>query len=131
MKFTLADGTYAHLRAIVQTSDYRCDYLQQPPNAAEEIKRIAKMHTPSNCWPSAPLVLLCANLELLDGPMESRKLPSILCVGHFVSYRKREGKTPKATFLYLVWMQNEFLPYLNPENESLFRNIDWNKYIVA
>jgi len=42
MKFTLDDGTYAHLCGIIQTANYRQDYKEFPPDATQEVKRIAQ-----------------------------------------------------------------------------------------
>jgi hypothetical protein len=131
MKFPLNDGTYAHLWRIVQTSDYRQDYLKVPTSAEDEIKRIAQTYMPASCWRPAPLILIAANNETLMELMRRKDLPAIMCVAEFYSYRKRPNSStkPKAVYLHVVWLQEEFLPYLCPENEARFQQIDWDKYL--
>ena len=129
MKFPLEDGTSAFLKGIVQSSDYRRDYQKIPDDAAEEIKRIAETYLPSSCWRPAPLLLIGANNENLNKLMRSKRLPLILCVGEFVSYRKRRNGSDKAVFLRVVWLQEEFLPYMNACNGAAFRKIEWNSYL--
>ena len=65
MKYTLNDGTLCSLWGIVQTANYRRDYIQLPSDAGEEIRRIAQLHLPSSCWRSAPLLLITADGKVL------------------------------------------------------------------
>jgi hypothetical protein len=128
LKYSLNDGTFAHLHSIIQTSDYRRDYLQQPPNAVDEILRIAKMHLSPNCWRPAPLLMINADPDRIGELMRQRKLPPVMCVGEFVSYRKRSGKSDKAVFLHIVWLQEDLVPHISPNNEAALSQIDWEKY---
>ncbi len=124
MKWPLNDGGFAHLKAILQTDNYRRPYLEMPPNAVEEILRIAKLHMPST-WPKARMVFVGVKNEALNELFWQKKLPPVLCLGEFVSYRDRADGSKKAIFLHIVWIQNDFLPYLNAENEAAFRQVNW------
>ena len=127
MKITLADNTYAHLWGIVQSCDYRRDYLKLPPNAGEEIKRIAQTFQPLT-WRSAPLVLLAAENNALNELMRRKKLPPVMCLGEFVSYRKHDDERTNPLFLHVIWLQEDFAPHMSPENEALFRLIKWDNF---
>jgi hypothetical protein len=129
MKFTLNDGTHVHLWGIVQTANYRRDYIGMPADAEEEIKRIAQLHLPPNCWRSAPLILITADQKKLNELMQSKKLPTIMCVGQFLTYRKRDDAKPKPIYFYVIWLQEEFAPHMSEENEMIFRQINWDNYL--
>ena len=133
MKFRLSDDTYAHLWGIVQTASYRQDYKELPTDAKQDVKRIAQMYMASSCWRRAPLILLTADEETLTNLMRRKQLPTVMCIGEFFSYRRHpDGQTkPKAIYLHLIWLQEEFLPYLSPENEALFQRIDWDRYLPS
>ncbi len=128
LKYLLKDGTFAHLHSIIQTSDYRRDYLKQPPNAVDEIMRIAQKHLAPDCWRTAPLLMLNADLDRLGELMRQRKLPAVMCVGEFLSYRKRDGESNKPVFLHIVWLQNDLVPHMSPENEEALTKIDWDRF---
>jgi hypothetical protein len=125
MKYLLSDGKYAHLKSIVQTSAHLRDYLDLPKDAVEEIKHIAHAHLPSNCWRKAPLVLLGYESNDLNELMRNKKLPPILCIGEFVSYRMHDEQSANASFLYVVWLQDEFAPHMSDGNQTLFKRLDW------
>lgn len=129
MKFTLGDGTFAILNGIVQTRDYRRDYLEIPVDAVNEVMRIAKMHLSGECWMVAPMLFIGENNENLGEMMRRKHLPPILCIGEFLSYRKQEKRLDVATFLHVVWLQDEFLPYMSASNEMLFTKIMWDQYV--
>lgn len=131
MKFSLADGTVAFLNGIVQTGKYHRDYKELPPDAVEEVKRLATLHLPESCWRAAPMLLIGVDPESLNDLMRRKRLPRVMCVAEFVSYRDPSGKLSKPVFLNIVWLQNDFLPYFSPENEAAFRQIEWDKYSVG
>jgi hypothetical protein len=125
MKYLLNDGKYAHLKSIIQTSEHLRDYLDLPKDSVEEIKRIAQAHLTPNCWRKAPLVFIGYESEDLKELMRTKKLPPILCIGEFVSYRMRDEQSANASFLYVVWLQDEFEPHMSDGNQELFKRLDW------
>lgn len=125
MKHSLNDGSFAHLLAIIQNREYRMGYRQPPPDATEEILRIAKGYLPKDNWRSAPLLLIGQEREGLNDLLCTRKLPEVLCVGLFYSVRGGIGKDGKASYLYVVWLQNDFIPHMSAENQTAFAQIQW------
>lgn len=125
MKYFLNDGSVAHLVAIIQNRNYQIGYRQTPSNAAEEILRIARGHVPKDYWGEAPFLLIGHEPESLNSLLRSRKLPGVLCVGLFYSIRGGVGKEGTAIYLCLVWLQEDLLPYMSPENQSAFEKIEW------
>ena len=123
-RFELADGSYALMHAVVQTANYRRGYVHAPSNAEEEIRRIATLQIPSD-WRQAALVLLSPGRAVLEDLMTSKKLPSVLSVGEFVSHRG--ASTPKKPiFRYVAWLQEEIEPHMDAHNRELFRQLDWD-----
>ena len=50
-----------------------------------------------------------------------------MCVGQFVSYRNRPGKTSIGpVFLNVVWLQEDWQPYFSRENEVAFKQVKWD-----
>jgi hypothetical protein len=126
--FELADGTFALMHALVQTANYRRGYLQEPSDAEEEIRRIAKLQLSSD-WRSAPLLLLSPGNVALDALMKTKQLPSVLCVGEFVSYRGGNATTGKPVYRYIAWLQEAFEPQMDARNRQLLRELDWNREV--
>ncbi len=124
MKWELNCGGFAHLNAIIQTRNYRRRYSEVPADAVTEVQRIAGMHIPPT-WPRARMVFVGPGEDVLAGQMKQDKLPPILCVGDFVSYRSLRDGSEKAIFRHVVWIQDDFQPYFTPENEAAFQAIDW------
>jgi hypothetical protein len=124
VKFPLADGTFAHLHAIVQTENYRRPYLEPPGDVLAEIERLARFNIPAS-WPTAPLLVIGLQHERLDELLLRGKSPRVLCVGEFVSYRKRGDENLKAVFLHVVWLQEELSPHMSEANQAAFRSIDF------
>lgn len=122
MKFPLNDGTTAHLHGIVQSSVHLRDYLEQPKDAEAELKRIALTLLPPVAWRRAPMVLLHGGEVSLAELIRSKNLPMLMCVGEFVSYR---GNRHKGMTLYVVWLQEDFAPHMNPSVQQIFAGIKW------
>jgi hypothetical protein len=122
MKFPLNDGTVAHLHGIVQASAHLRDYLEQQSDAEDELRRIALSLIPPDAWVRAPMVLLHPDPASLADLMRRKKLPRLMCVGQFVSYRTDRQK---AMFLYVVWLQEDFMPHIHPDVQRLFADIKW------
>lgn len=125
-RYELADGTFALLHAIVQTANYRRGYLQPPADAEEEIKRLAKLQL-STDWRSAPLVLLSPGKATLEDLMSTKQLPTVLCVGEFVSYRGGRGTGGKPVYVYVAWVQEELEPHMDDSNRDLFSRLNWDR----
>jgi hypothetical protein len=125
MKFSLKDGTYAHLQGIVQTRAHLIDYQKQPSDAEAELKRIAVALLPPSEWRKAPMILVHSKSSSLADLMRQKKLPLTMCVGEFTSYRPRKDRPPKAVFLYVVWLQEDFSPHMDPDVQRLFADIEW------
>lgn len=124
-RFELADGSHALMHAIVQTANYRRGYLEWPTDAEEEIERIAKLQL-SPEWRAAPIVLLSPGKAALDEMMKTKNLPTVLCVGEFVSYRGGDSGLGKPLFRYVAWLQEEIEPYMDARNRELFFHLDWD-----
>jgi hypothetical protein len=65
---------------------------------------------------------------LIDLKRISMMLPAIMCIGDFVSCRPRADGTVSPVALYVVWLQDTFLPYLSEENEAAFKAVNWNDF---
>ena len=124
MKFSLNDGTFAQLEGIVQTRAHLRDYREQPPDAEAELKRIAVCLLPRSEWREAPMILLHSKSTSLTDLMRHKKLPPTMCIGEFYSYRPRKTK-PKAVYLYIIWLQDDFAPHMHPDAQRLFAYINW------
>lgn len=100
-------------------------YRQPPSDATDEILRIARGYLPKDSWRSAPLLLIGHEREALNELLRARKLPEVLCIGLFYSLRGGTGKDGKASYLYVVWLQNDFVPHMSAENQAAFAEITW------
>jgi hypothetical protein len=58
-------------------------------------------------------------------------LPAIMCIGDFICYRQRADGSGGPVVLYVVWLQDTFLPYLSVENEAALKAVDWNDFAPA
>ncbi len=127
MNIKMNDGNLAHLNGIVQTRDYRNDYVTWPPSAVDEILRIARLLLPAPFWKAAPFLLIGVDLTRVDAQMRAKKLPEVLCVGEFISYRAGTSGVLRPKWLHVVWLQDEMQPHLSESNAESFRHIDWDK----
>ena len=125
MTYSLADGSAAHLVAIVQNRNYQIGYQEVPADAEEEILRIARAHLAKEWWRPAPMMVVGQEREALNALLRGRNLPAVLCIGLFYSIRGGTGRDGHASHLYVVWLQEELLPYLSEGNQAAFARINW------
>ncbi len=74
------------------------------------------------------MVLIGVDPADIDEQMRARKLPRVMCVAEFISYRQREQGVLKPQWLYVVWLQEEMQPYFSASNHQAFRQIDWDNH---
>jgi hypothetical protein len=125
LRYMLSDGSHALLHAIVQTANYRREYLQTPTDAEEEIKRLAKLQLSAE-WRSAPLILLSPGKAILAEQIRTRSLPTVMCVGEFLSYRGDPGPRSRPIYKYIAWLQDEMEPHMDATNREHFSKLDWD-----
>jgi len=111
--------------AIIQNRDYRSGYREVPSDATDEILRIANEHIPKSRWRPAPLVIIGVKSDELNALLRTRKLPAVLNVGLFYSIHDEHGKGNHASYLTVVWLQDDFLPYMSASNLAAFGEVEW------
>jgi hypothetical protein len=125
MKYLLEDDSVAHLVSITQNRNYLPGYRELPPDGIIEIIRLAGMNIPKDSWRPAPMLFIGMTPEVATDLLRSKKLPEVLCVGLFYSIRGGTGQKGKASYLYVVWLQEEFLPHISAANQAAFARIKW------
>ena len=126
--FRLDDGTAAHLQFFLQNRVYQIPYLTPPPDPLAELERIARQFVCNRAkWPM--LIIGLEGLPLMELLLKGH-LPSVMCVGEFISMRPLLDGDMKAIFLNVVWLQENMTPHMSAENEQCFRKIDWTPFLL-
>jgi hypothetical protein len=132
----LYDGSRATLQRVVQDDNYRHGYLKMPDDPIAELEAAARLYLPAY-WPTPSkkrVIVVLPNVRRVHEAFERdrekwmNKLPPIISVGEFCSFRDPEGEG-KNTFLTLAWLQHEMSPHISDENRIAMRQFDWDQEV--
>jgi hypothetical protein len=123
LKFELKDGRQIFLDAFFESKTY-AGLLEGSPNAS--VNRDMLNSPPaivSRIWPKEPHITL--GLDFYSSRLHE-KLPTVLCLGQFISYKPASDQKKMGSSLVIIWFQDEIFPLLRDANADWLKDIDWN-----
>lgn len=128
----LSDDTSASLHNILQLSGWVGDLqlpLRKPVSMQVAILKIAKRYLPT--WgPKTNIVFVGEDDIALQARFRTKhNIPSVLCVGQFLSVRPGPPGSGRAKRLNVCWLEDDFVPQMSDANVQRFAQLNWEKCI--